>query len=557
MNLEESNSFVEEMEKNNKKKKKVITVLIICAILIVILLCLIQYLKYKDSQVLKMFIDDTQAPISSTLLVQDENTSYMNVRELANMLGYSYQKGEYKNYTEDSNSCYLKNQYEIISMTAESSTVTKYIMNENAPQLDEDGNVISNNTVEQTATAQTEDANMTQNQTISVMVESENETPETFVVEEPIRYINNELYISFAELPRIFNVQLDMSKTNRIKLYSLNYLIASATQIASNLGYSQVSNTYENLTAMVDHMLVVGNGNNYGVVSIENGQEIISLKYEKMVYMQNTKEFLVTAEDSVGIIASDGTTIIKPTEFESITTLDELHKLYLVQKDSKYGVLNGEGDTIVYAEYDKIGIEDEKEFQEENIRNFKLLFDECIPVMANGKMGLIDIEGNERLKCVYESLGYVASTTARTSDEDEEERSTSSFSRRDDDEEEEENVTNTSNTTTNKVAELNEHDSVLTIPESLGIKGIVVNLNGLYGIYDVQAKRLIIPCACTKIYSKTKSGVTNYYLEYNEQEIELDSYLEANNLKNNNSSNIEENQDSYIENNSVVDENQE
>lgn len=86
MNFEESNSFVEEMEKNNKKKKKVITVLIACAVLIVILFVLIQYLKYKDSQVLKMFVDDTQVPITSTLLIQNENTSYMNVRELAGLL---------------------------------------------------------------------------------------------------------------------------------------------------------------------------------------------------------------------------------------------------------------------------------------------------------------------------------------------------------------------------------------------------------------------------------------------------------------------------------------
>lgn len=84
-----------------------------------------------------------------------------------------------------------------------------------------------------------------------------------------------------------------------------------------------------------------------------------------------------------------------------------------------------------------------------------------------------------------------------------------------------------SNTSANqKTTELDEHDNVLTIPEETGIKGIVVkNYNQLYGIYDAKTKRLI-PCSFTKIYSKTKSGVTTYYLEYNEQEFELESYLQ-------------------------------
>lgn len=518
MNFEESHSFVEQMEKNNKNKKTVLTVLVICAILIVILLGIISYIKYQDSLKLKMFVDDTQVSISSTLLVQEGEQTYMNIRELANMLGYSYQKGEYKNYNEDTNSCNIKTPYEVVSMTADVDIVTKYILNENKV-VSEDEETQENTTTQIITTNET-----TGEQTINIDVASENETTETLSIEEPIKFINNELYVSFAELPRIFNVQLDVSVANRIRVYSLNTLAQSAVTIAGNLGYSEVSNTYENLTAMVDNMLVVGDGTNYGVISLENGQEIISLKYEKMVYMQNTEEFLVTAENSVGIIAKDGTTIIKPTEYDNISNLDELNKLYLVEKDSKYGVVNGDGDTVVYAEYDSIGIDNSEEFENEDIRNFNLLFDECIPVTSNGKMGIIDIEGNEKLKCVYDSLGYVASASSTTSE------TTSSDS--DDDEDEEENVvSNTTNTVDSSATTLNDYDSVLTIPESVGIKGIVVNLNGLYGIYDAQAKRLIIPCACTKIYSKTKSGVTTYYLEYNGQALELESYLIANNLK--------------------------
>lgn len=527
MNFEESNKFVEQMEKNNKNKKTVLTTLIVCTILLVILFAIIGYIKYQDSLQLKMFVDNKQVPISATLLLEENGVNYMNIRELANALGYSYQKGEYKNYTEDENSCYLRSSYEVVSMRADAESVTKYIINENTNHLAEDKqeNVVETQLV-------TVD-NTTGEQSVNIAVESENETAETLVLTEPVRYINNELYVPFSELARIFNVQLDLSETNRIRVYSLKSLIPLALQTATKWGYSEVSNTYENLTAMVDNMLVVGDGTNFGVVSLANGQEIISLKYEKMVYMQNTQEFLVTAENSVGIVAKDGTTIIKPTEYDDISILDELHKLYLVQKDNKYGVLNGEGDTIVYAEYDSIGIEEKEEFQHEDIRNYSLLFNECIPVNSNGKVGIIDAQGNERLKCVYDSLGYIANNnTSNDRDSDNYSGTISEKEKEDDENENTTNMTNTTNTTSNnRTASVNEHDNVLTIPETLGIKGIVVNLNGLYGIYDVQAKRLITPCVFTKIYSKTKSGVTTYYLEENEQEIDLENYLEANQLK--------------------------
>ena len=137
-------------------------------------------------------------------------------------------------------------------------------------------------------------------------------------------------------------------------------------------------------------------------------------------------------------------------------------------------------------------------------------------------MGIIDKDGNERLKCVYDSLGYTKTVTTTDDDEEENEESSNTTNQVDN------QLSNTTskNTTTN----LTDYDSVLTIPESVGIKGIVVNLNGLYGIFDAEVKHLIIPCACSKIYAKTRAGVTKYYLEYNEQELDLENYLKENNL---------------------------
>lgn len=544
MNLEESNSFVEEMEKTNQKKKKVLFALLACAGIIVFLIFLIFYLTQQEAKKLKMYIDDKEVGISSDLLLEDQGIQYMNIKQLANMLGYSYQKGEYKNYNEDENSCYLQNQYEIVSMTADADVITKYILNDQ--YIEDDDGAVTKSVENRNLVIEDE---KTGESSINIVVNSRNETQETFSIEQPIKYINDELYASFEELPKIFNIQMNLNQTNRIKIYSLNSLISVATETATANNYAEVSNTYENLTAMIDNMLVVGNGVNYGVISLIDGHEIISLKYEDIVYKQNTKEFLVTAEGSVGLVTCEGKTIIKPTEYDDISTLDELNKLYLVKKERKYGVLNEKGKVVVYPEYDLIGIEETEPFENEDIRNYSLIYDKYIPVNSNGKIGLIDIEGSEKLKCVYDSLGYI------NNDKDASEEKDSKKKNKDEEE--------SDNTVEKELINNNlEYNSVLTISEDVGIKGIVVNLNGLYGIYDANVERLIIPCACSKIYSRVIRGEKKYYLEYNEQEIELEGYLDSYDLKsskkdsdkNLDNSDTEENNENEVEESSIENE---
>ena len=115
-------------------------------------------------------------------------------------------------------------------------------------------------------------------------------------------------------------------------------------------------------------------------------------------------------------------------------------------------------------------------------------------------------------------MGYVANASVENSENENDKKNSSTNTTS-------QNTVNNTNAN-QKAVELDEHDNVLTIPETTGIKGIVVkNYNHLYGIYDAKTNRLI-PCSFTKIYAKTKSGVTTYYLEYNEQEFELESYLQ-------------------------------
>lgn len=479
MNLEESDSFVERERKNNNKKRAILSSIILLAVIAALLFILILIISYQDSLKLKLYIDGKQKSITTTLLEEVDGVTYANIKEFANLVGYTYTKGEYMKYNENQDSCYLSNNFEVVALTAEAETYSKYIV------------------VSETDLASSSSKNPIIG-TIETTVKSEEGVSESYKLENPVILINDSIYMAFENLTDAFNVQINTNEENRIKVYTLDALVSNALSSISKLGtYSDMSSTYENLRALIYNMAVVGDGNYYGVVSLKTGESIMSTKYNEIVFVQNAQEFLVTADTTVGLLSKDGTTIIKPTEYDEISVLDELNGLYLVKKGKKYGVLNRKGNVVVYVEYDVIGYKNSKNFTTQNIESSNIWFDSAIPVEQDSKYGLFSIDGTELLKTVYSGFGYEAK-----------EKSTSDKS-------------NTSN-----------EESVLLIPETIGIKGIVVNLNEGYGIYDVTEQSIIIPTVCTKIYSITKSGTTKYYMEYNGEQIELESYLETNGLKN-------------------------
>lgn len=471
MNLEESDKFVERQRQNEQKKKIVLVSIVLCAILVALLIILIIFIQYQDSLELKLYVDGEQKPISKTLFVSQNNVNYVNIKQFSEMLGYTYTKGEYQKYNENEDSCYINNDLEVVAMTADSSTMTKYI------EVKAGTSVITE----------------TGPYGLEIQVKSENGKFNTYNLEEPVKYINNELYLPFDLLRDVYNVSVNTSEQNRIRIYTLPVLFQNAVKMAGSLGYGTISGVYENIRAIPYDLIVVGNSGLYGVIDLAQGnKEILSVKYENLEFIQNSQEFFMTADSTVGLLDREGKTIIKPMEYDEISILDEVKQLYLVKKDGKYGVLNRKGDVVVHVDYDRIGLKNVNDFGNniENVRNTNLLFDECIIVGSNSRYGIFDITGKELLKTNYETFGYTT-TSSDTSGE----------------------------------------ASVLVIPEELGIKGIVVCYDGLYGIYDVNVKNLIIPCACSRIYSITRTGTTTYYMEFNGEQMELNNYLVTYNLK--------------------------
>ena len=465
MNLEESDIFKEKIEKNARHKKSLILSIIICILLIILFTILIIYIKYEDSRTLKLFIDKTQVSIPNNLYIDNDGRKYLNLTVMADLLGYEYNKGEYEEYNLNDDSCYIKNDFEVVAITCGENKYDKYIIMSGGEQIND----------------------------TSVTTKLENGYSEEFAIDEPAELIEGNIYVSEEYISKMFNLSVKWQEY-RIYFYTLNYQVANAQKDIVKYNYEQLSGDYENLRAIVDGLAIVGNNSNgFGVIQLSDGKELVTTKYSAIKYIQNTGEFYVTTENkTMGLLDSSGEVIIPPTDYENISLLDEVNQLYLVEKDGEYGVLNRNGEIVIYPENDAIGY-DVSNYNAE-MENELLWFDKAIPVQKNGKFGLYNKSGEDEilLPVNYEGFGYL-SPEAKSS---------------------------------------GNQQSVLIIPESVGIEGIVIKYNDLYGIYDINEERIILTCVFSKIYSITKSGETTYYAEYNGEELNLKEYIEELGLNN-------------------------
>ena len=185
MNLEESDSFKNSLEKNKKGKIAIIISIIFCACLIIIFSMMISIIRHKDDTTEKMYIDGKEVGIPSGLYVDIEDEKYVNIRKFGELLGYNYTIGEYGQYNEEKDSCYLQNNFEILAITAGADKYTKYIqMLSNAKIAD-----------------------------INVIAKNANGYCENFAIDKKVQYDekNQVLYVPVEYLVKMFNFLMSIS----------------------------------------------------------------------------------------------------------------------------------------------------------------------------------------------------------------------------------------------------------------------------------------------------------------------------------------------------------
>lgn len=357
--------FDEEILKPKKKKEIKTSTILIIAIVLLLILCIITsiFIVYIKSTILTIKLDGRDAKDLEEILIMEENNKvYIPIIRMAKYLGYSAYKGDYVTRSEDDPTrCYMESE-ETVSFTLNSNIITKV------------------------AEGQSQQIKIT----------------------EPIKEINGELCINAEETQDVFNFNFyyDVYKNN-ITIQTLSFLYDGYSKYAVDKGYLPIEEeTFENKKAVLDNMLIVKSENNYfGVIStIKEDEIILETKYDSIEYLGATSEFLVESNNKKGIISKDKKTKIELTydSIERITNKNDI--FYVVKKSNLYGLLDKNGENIIFPEYEQIGI-DVSDYAQNGVTNGYILYNQLIPVKNKEKWGLFNIEGKKVTEFVYDSFG--------------------------------------------------------------------------------------------------------------------------------------------------------
>ena len=459
-------NYEENIAKENKEKSlssKILIWIITCVIIILILL-LALFINIQVNN-FSIYVDgDTITSVSKEDLIKKiDNVTYINIEAFAKLVGYEYHAGEYKAFTIEQDKCYVQ-KYETASFYANDNKVYKLPIN----QLDKDY--------------------------------------EEYSIDNKVKNINGYIYAPIEAIKLAFNVVIEEAN-NYLRVYTLQYLIDFYHAKTLSWGYTGLSEySLENYKAILYGYLIVNKeGELCKVINLTNTQDIIPAKYTSIEYLESMNEFMVVnSYNQVGILNADGTTKIENV-YQAIEVLDKQKNLYIVKQNEKFGVVKGNNVSIVFPEYDIIGLDSTIN---NTSKNKRMLLDTLIPVYKNGKCGAFNTDGKLIIKVEYDNFGYSLNSIEING--------------------------------TNQVV-----DPLLSIEMC---KGIIVNSNQKYGLISINGDRLI-SVTTDGIYAKKgiQDEKSKYFVLYNGREVNVVDRLNIT------EDNQEENVDTDINNNITVD----
>lgn len=364
------NLVEESFQNKEEKKKRRITRIVLVAIIIVILIiiAIFSYLMYVQSTVMRLTINgQANEKFKNLLVFESDGTIYAPIKEIAQYFGYESFNGEYSEKSEEKSKCYVINENEVANFELGQTKIYKLDL-------------------------------------------TDNDTDYEYVyIKNPVKAINGELYVTTEGLQKAFNISFDYNRDkNTITIFTLPYLYEYYTNKVLDYGYTELSNVFANQKAILSNQLVVSKDkDNFAVIGLD-GKNILEAKYDNILYLPNTGNFLVETNKKIGILSSSGETRVQII-YDSIELMDSDAGLYVAKKDNKYGVIDTRGNTKIYIENDAIGIDISK-FLQNNIKSKYLLANNLIPVRKDKYWALYDKNGNQLTEYKYDSLGYIASS---------------------------------------------------------------------------------------------------------------------------------------------------
>ena len=364
MNLIEE-SFQKNKEENKKSNLSKI-VLIAMVLVVLIIIAIMGYLAYIQNTKLKLYMDGAVNDKLKQLLVIEDGTVYVPIKEIATYFGYESYNGEYTDKSENQSKCYVQSKAEVANVSLGSNKIYKLDLTTSSSDY------------------------------------------QYVYSDKPIKAINGVLYASSETAEKIFNIAFQYEKEkNTISIYTLPYLVQAYNSKVLDYGYTEISTVFVNQKAILNDILVVNKERKKSGVIDPYGNIILETKYDDITYLPDTGDFLVKTNNKVGILSKSKETKVQII-YDEIKLMDSDAGLYVVKKDNKYGVIDFQGNVKVHIENDEIGIDTSK-FPQNNIKNKYLLADTLIPVRKDKYWGLLNKDGKQVAEFKYDNLGYIAS----------------------------------------------------------------------------------------------------------------------------------------------------
>ncbi len=361
MNLYDEEEMRNKKEKNRKYRKYVITGIVLTTVSIIVLFLVIAFLIRNPNKITVHVNGKEDLKIEEMIKTgvsqEDDSTIvYFPIRTLAEYFGYKTYKGEYTTNEEDDNSCYIASGNEIAIFKVNTNTIYKRNLERRTNEY------------------------------------------ESITVKNPIKMIDNNLYIDIEGARKAFNMQISdyNSKTKRISIYTLDYWVATAENLvkSSKEKYKELEKSLDNKKALLDNIMIyTGTDGKKGAVvfsGTNQGREILGTQYDEITYLSQKQVFLVKRNNKYGIMGNDGKSDIT-IQYDELSLMDVSNNLYLAKKENKYGVIDINENVVIYLEYDRIGV-DISQFSKNGVKNGYILLNSLIPVQQNGRWGFFRIE---------------------------------------------------------------------------------------------------------------------------------------------------------------------
>lgn len=349
-------------EQQPKGKKIVLMLLILSIVMLIVILALLVYLKDKQVNPLTLNINNKKIELKENVnIVSENNLIYLSIKEISNELGYNYSRGEYLQYVEDNNKCYIEKDSQIIGFESGSNKIYKTSQN---AKTDYEYYDLKNKIIEK----------------------------------------NGILYISLEDIPVGCSCIVEFkTKENEIIITSAEKLFEIKKESFLNQGLT-ISEDASNKRAMIYDMFIAANENGKLGVLDSNLNSIIGHKYETMEFDEFTKNFIVSSDNKYGIITRNGNIVID-LRLDEIKIINYNPLLYSIKLNNKYGIINGEGKVVTNIEYDKIGFLETSSTIEPTLLIKNINNQNGLVVCKNGKYGVIDLEtGTTIINCELEKI---------------------------------------------------------------------------------------------------------------------------------------------------------